>query len=65
MPSSVIRTFLYDPDTRSLAVTFVTGRRYMYRDVPEEVASEFRRAPSQGEYFNMAIRDHYPFERLR
>ncbi len=65
MPSSVIRTFDYDPAGRKLAVTFVTGRRYAYLGVPEKVAHDLRTAPSKGEYFNVAIRDHYPFERLR
>lgn len=65
MPSSVIRAFAYDPDHRRLAVTFQTGRRYAYRDVPADVAEEFRRAFSKGEYFNAAIRDQYSFERMR
>jgi lysyl-tRNA synthetase class 2 len=65
MPSSVIRAFAYDADHRRLAVTFQTGRRYAYCDVPAEVVEEFRRAFSKGEYFNAAIRDHYTFERVR
>lgn len=65
MPSSVIRAFDYDPAEHRLAVTFVTGRRYAYLGVPENVAHALRTAPSKGEYFNAAIRDHYPFERLR
>lgn len=64
MPSSVIRGFEYDPVAHRLAVTFVSGRRYAYLGVPEEVASGFRKAFSKGEYFNTAIRDHFPFERL-
>jgi len=65
MPSSVIRGFEYDPDACRLAVTFVSGKRYAYLGVPEEIAQDFRKAFSKGEYFNVAIRDHYPFERLR
>ncbi len=65
MPSSVIRAFEYDPAAHRLAVTFVTGRRYAYLGVPQEVVGGFRQASSKGEYFNAAIRDHYPFERLR
>ncbi len=65
MPSSVIRAFDYDPAARRLTVTFVTGRRYAYLGVPEDVARDLRQAFSKGEYFNTAIRDHYPFERLR
>ena len=64
MPSSVIRKFEYDPAEHKLAVTFVTGRRYAYLGVPEKVAQDFRAAFSKGEFFNDAIRDHYPFERL-
>ena len=65
MPSSVIRSFAYDPEQRRLAVTFVSGKRYAYLGVPEGVASDFGRAFSKGEYFNAAIRDLYPFEKLR
>ena len=65
MPSSVIRKFEYDPQAHKLAVTFVSGKSYTYLGVPEDVAQDFRRAFSKGEFFNEAIRDHYPFERLR
>ena len=65
MPSSVIRAFNYDPAEHTLAVTFVTGRRYAYLGVPEDVARDLRKASSKGEYFNATIRDRYPFERLR
>ena len=65
MPSSVIRKFEYDPAGHRLAVTFVSGKRYAYIGVPEDVADAFRNAFSKGEYFNDVIRDHYPFERLR
>lgn len=64
MPSSVIRTFSYDPDRRRLRVTFVSGRRYAYKDVPQHVAQEMKLAFSKGEYFNAKIRDHFDFERL-
>jgi hypothetical protein len=65
MPSSVIRGFDYDPAAHRLSVTFVSGKRYAYLGVPEDIAHDFRKAFSKGEYFNEAIRDHYPFERLR
>ncbi|WP_294392459.1 KTSC domain-containing protein [uncultured Sphingomonas sp.] len=65
MPSSVIRTHDYDPARRRLTITFQSGIRYAYRDVPAEVAAGLDDAASWGEYFNAAIRDHYGFERLR
>jgi hypothetical protein len=59
MPSSVIRSYRYDPQQRRLELVFVSGRRYRYHDVPEETYAEMRRAFSKGEYFNAHIRDHY------
>lgn len=59
MPSSVIRRFVYCPDNCELWVEFTTGRRYVYSDVPEEVATTFRSAFSKGIYFNTRIRDRY------
>jgi hypothetical protein len=64
MPSTVIRRFDYDPEARTLEVTFVTGRRYLYHGVPEEVASAMRGAFAKGEFFNAEIRDRYQFTRL-
>jgi YD repeat-containing protein len=65
MPSSVIRAFDYDADRRRLTITFQTGRRYVYLDVPEEVAAELQRAPSRGVFFKAMIRDSFPAERVR
>jgi KTSC domain-containing protein len=60
MPSTVIRRFVYDQSGHALWVEFVTGRRYVYSDVPEEVAQTFRQAFSKGVYFNTRIRDQFP-----
>lgn len=62
--SSVIARSLYDASRRTLAVTFTSGRKYIYEDVPAEVALEFQTAPSQGAYFNWRIRDQYRFREL-
>ena len=59
MPSTVIHRFAYDPASRALDVTFVTGRRYRYHEVPEAVAASFRGAFAKGRYFNARIRDRY------
>lgn len=65
MPSSVIRSFDYDPALRRLFVKFVSGRRYHYDDVPDRVFEAMRRAPSKGRYFNRIVRDHFPATRDR
>jgi hypothetical protein len=46
-------------DSRELEVLFVTGRRYLYADVPPEAAAAFRAAFSKGSHFNRHIRDRY------
>ena len=61
MPSSVIRSFDYDPVEHRLDIRFVSGRLYSYLDVPERVVAAMRRAGSKGGFFNRRIRDHYRF----
>ena len=64
MPSTVIRRFAYDPASATLTVTFVTGRRYAYLEVPEAVAQAMRAAFSKGRYFNAHVRDAYAYREL-
>jgi len=64
MPSTVIRRFAYAPETRSLEVEFVSGRRYRYRGVPPEVAARFRGPFSKGRFFNAHVRDAFLCEEL-
>ena len=64
MPSTVIRSFDYRADKRELVVNFVSGRCYIYFDVPEREVDSMRAAPSKGRYFNLRIRDRYEFREL-
>ena len=64
MPSTAIRNFVYDPAKRQLWVTFVTGRRYVYNDVPPDVFDAFSAAFSKGTFFNHEIRDRYAFREV-
>lgn len=64
MPSTVIRDRHYDAGTARLTVTFVTGRIYVYEDVPPAVAAEFDAAFSKGQFFNARIRDHYRYREI-
>ena len=64
MPSTVLRSFTYRAETRELCVEFVSGRRYVYFDVPESVALALRSAFGKGVYFNSRIRDRYAFREL-
>jgi len=59
MPSSVIRSYRYDPQCRRLELVFVSGRRYRYHEVPEETYRGMRNAFSKGEFFNAYVRDQF------
>ena len=59
VPSSVIRSFSYSAKNSELSITFVSGRRYVYTDVPQDVFDAFKAATSKGSFFNLEIRDCY------
>jgi hypothetical protein len=61
MPSTAIASFGYDEHRHELHVTFTTGRRYSYFNVPRAAYTGFVRAASKGVYFNRHIRDRYPY----
>lgn len=64
MQSTAISHLAYDTMKRELKVTFVTGRRYVYDNVPSDVFDMFRIAPSRGAFFNHEIRDTYDFHEI-
>lgn len=64
MPSTVIRDFAYRAEVRELDVTFTTGRRYLFHDVPAEAAEDFRSARIKGRHFNARIRGRYRYSEL-
>jgi alkylated DNA repair dioxygenase AlkB len=64
MPSTVIRSFSYDPATGGLRVVFQSGRPYLYENVPESIYDAMKQSLSKGEFFNTHIRDHFSFVRV-
>jgi hypothetical protein len=64
MPSSVIRSFRYDPVEEVLDIVFVSGRGYRYHRVPEQTYDRMCRAFSKGEFFNDYVRDQYRHTRV-
>ena len=64
MPSTAIRGFSYDDETRTLFVTFVDGDLYAYRNVEREAHEAFRAAFSKGRFFSRRIRGRYPYVKL-
>ena len=64
MPSTVIKEFDYRPESWELLITFVTGRRYLYSEVPVAAVDRLRAAYSKGSHFNRFVRDRYPCREL-
>ncbi|MEO6221459.1 MAG: KTSC domain-containing protein [Ginsengibacter sp.] len=62
MPSSVISTISYKAHTATLRITFVSGKVYDYKKVPEEIYNALLSSKSKGTYFNEFIREFYQFE---
>jgi len=61
IPSSAIHGIRYNALRKKLFVTFVSGREYVYEQVPKWVFEEFDAAASKGSYFNRKIPDNYNF----
>jgi hypothetical protein len=64
MPSTAIRDHYYRASKRELEVTFITGRRYLYFKVPQEVVQAFEQASSKGAFFNKYIRPYYEYREI-
>jgi len=64
MPSTVIRRWSYREETRELDVTFTTGRRYLYADVPPEAAQALKESFAKGVHFNRYIRGNFAYREV-
>jgi len=64
MPSTAIRRFSYDDQSRTLFVTFVDGDLYAYFDVEPEVHAGMEAAPSKGRFFAHRVRNRYRYRKL-
>ena len=62
--SAAISEIDYDAERTKLLVRFMSGERYVYVGVPGEVHRSFVEADSKGRFFQLKIRDRYPFNRL-
>ena len=62
--STNLATIGYDTKTQTLEVEFHGGRVYQYYGVPENMFDEVMRAASAGKFFNIYIKDKYPYSRV-
>lgn len=64
MPSSAIRFYRFDATRRELLIVFASGRRYVYANVPPDIAAAFDAAESKGTFFNTEIRDRFDYAEI-
>ena len=65
MPSSVVKSFTYNPAKHILRVVYVSGKVYDYLDVPEDVYNEMKITGSKGTFLNFHIKDNYAFKKIK
>ena len=61
--SNLVRTE-YDTETKKLIAAFKGGIKYEYEDVPHQLYTSFRSAPSQGSFFNTKISKTFKYKKL-
>ncbi|CAN5347303.1 hypothetical protein BH09BAC6_BH09BAC6_33960 [soil metagenome] len=65
MPSSVVASMKYDPDTAVLRIVYTSGAIYDYLDVPEEVYIAMKTSGSKGVFLNEKLKPNYEFEKVK
>ena len=61
--SNLVRTE-YDTESKKLIAEFKNGLKYEYEDVPHQLYTSFRSAPSQGTFFNNNISRTFKYKKL-
>lgn len=61
--SNLVRTE-YDTESKALVVEFKNGTRYEYENVPHQLYTQFRMAPSQGSFFSSKIAKVHKYKKL-
>ncbi|GEN77443.1 KTSC domain-containing protein [Chryseobacterium hagamense] len=65
MPSSVIRTYVYFPQTDTLRITYQSGAVYDYLEVPENIFERFRTVQSKGRFLNYVIKQKFRYRKIK
>jgi len=62
--SSIIKSILYDENSKVLTVALVSGKIYNYLRVPVSKFVEFLESPSKGWYYKKVIKD-FPYKQVK
>ncbi|HTJ52591.1 MAG TPA: KTSC domain-containing protein [Cyclobacteriaceae bacterium] len=60
--SKTVSGIRYNPETKVLSITYVTGKTYDYADVPERVVDHAMNAESIGKFVNTYIKEEYKYK---
>jgi hypothetical protein len=63
--SSNLNRAIYNLDENHLSIEFNNGSIYEYESVPLEVFENFKKAESQGKFFNTNISKIYKYKRVK
>lgn len=61
MPSTVIKKYEYHPEKQILTIEYVSGLRYDYLNVPQNVFDDFRGTFAKGIFLNKHIKGKFDF----
>lgn len=64
MPSSVVNSYIYFPETEILRIIYQSGAVYDYLKVPLSVSEKFREARSKGTFLNNVIKRRFKFVKI-
>lgn len=65
MPSSVVKTYEYFPESEILRIIYQSGAIYDYFEVSKEISEKFREARSKGQFLNYVIKRKYRFRKIK
>lgn len=64
MPSTVIKSYRYLPESEILEITYHSGKVYHYLAVPDKVFKEMRSTMVKGIWFNRHIKGKYAWKEV-
>ncbi|MFC3159648.1 KTSC domain-containing protein [Chryseobacterium arachidis] len=64
MPSSVVNTYTYFPQTETLRIIYQSGAVYDYLNVPEKIFEKFKSVQSKGRFLNYVIKTKFSYKKI-
>jgi hypothetical protein len=64
MPSSVVNSYIYFPETETLRIVYQSGSVYDYLKVPFSISEKFRETKSKGRFLNNVIKRRFKFIKI-